>query len=242
MAAVLRRTVDWLSILLRLRRALTVGALHLLARLEDFLLRPLLATPRHNVLGEDKLSGIELGRLTALDLGVDVVGDGAAGWAGLDRHRTAAVGEHHRGIVRDGAALLHQQRQEAGSHAGCLTPAGRFGLLGIVCSELVLESGIEQLPTQAGALLAHALPLVAGAHGLRTRRRRRQAGVGGLVAGLTGLTGSTQHLLRVALAGVDGVSHQLVAVLLRPKTRLIARRSLRRSLGDTGAKVQRTGT
>src|SRR4029077_7851328 len=63
--------------LLGLRRAFAIGASHLLARLQDHLLNALLAHPFDDVFGDDELTSIEAGGGLAVDLGRDVVGDGA---------------------------------------------------------------------------------------------------------------------------------------------------------------------
>src|SRR5262245_26801390 len=218
---------------LRLRRPLAIAALHFLARLEDVLLHALLAKPANHVLRHHELTGVEPRLWAAFDLRRDVVGDGTAGRRRLGGDRSATVGVH-----RNDTTLL-ETRQETGDRAYGTAPAGRRRLIGLPSRQLVLETSIKDLPPLTESLVAHALPLIRSAHCLRTRRRSSQTCIDRLIARLTSLPSCSQDLRRVALAGVDGVGHELIAVLLGPEPSLVAGASLRRGFCNSGTEIQR---
>src|SRR5262245_10180120 len=214
----------------RLRRRLRRIA-HLIARLQDELLHALLADPADDVLRDDELAGVEAGRRTALHLSRDVVLYRAAGRRHLRRDRGAVVG--------NGAALL-EPGDEVEQRADDRAETRRRLLVGVVLVHGILETGIEHLAPLPQRLIADLLPRSRRAHGIRAAGRGGETGICRLVAELPSRTGLADDLLRIALAGVDGVRQQLVAVLLGGAPRLVAGADLRLRLGQSGAKVERS--
>src|SRR4029077_15969617 len=211
--------------LLRLCRAFAIGASHLLARLQDHLLHALLAHPFDDVFRNDELTSIEAGRGLAIDLGRDVVGDGAVrrGGFGGDRRATLLVAQppairrddlalgdgatlREPELATDAAANRRASRpthEGAGDSAKQGPPTGRRLLVIVVTVHLIGEPLVKDVAPTGNRLVAQPLPALPGAHRLGARRGGRQCGVAGLVAGLSGTGHRRLYLAGIAAAYVD---------------------------------------